>query len=268
MKCVQIGHDWVLHIQGDVSCGTLWQTSLEVYLYTCVVPVFVVLALGPYYVKHKELSVPLFILACVFPMPVVFYFIVTKLIRSKIFSANNHATTYKETEQPQGTVVYSKSEEVVTEYLLKHYRALNIKGISMTWLGFHKLYRMTLVACNTYITEPLPRLCAMTTLVLAITFVTIFLKPYKEKAANTTAILSHAGSICIAVINIVKSTLIAGIYDPNFLVRTITYYLDLCETILLTWVPVAAISAWLLRSLWQHIRSKGKSRKNKLKNEV
>ena len=265
VKCVQIGQDRVLHIQGDVSCGTWWQTSLEVYLYTCVVPVFVVLALGPYYVKHKELSVPAFVLACVFPMPVIFYFIITKLIRNKIFSAS---TTDTKTEPPQDTVIYTKSEEVVTEYLLKHYRTLNIKGISMTWLGFHKLYRMTLVACNTYITEPLPRLCAMTTLVLAITFVTIFLKPYKEQPANKTAILSHAGSICIAVINIVKSTLIAGIYDPNYLVRTITYYLDLCETILLTWVPVVAISMWLFYSLLQHIRSKGKSRKNKLKIEA
>ena len=86
---------------------------------------------------------------------------------------------------------------------------------------------MTLVACNTYITEPLPRLCAM------ITFITIFLKPHKEKPANKTAILPHSASICIAVINIVKSTVIAGIYDPNDLVRSITHYLDLCESILL-----------------------------------
>ena len=218
----------MLHIQGDVLCDTWWQTSLEVYLYICVVPVFIVLAFGPYYIKQKQLSLSVFILACVFPVPAVVYFTTVKFLK---YEDPKHTDVERLRQENEFT--YTKSEDVVTKYLLKHYRTLNVKGISMTWLGFRKLCRMTLVACNTYITEPLPRLCAMNALLVMITFITIFLKPHKEKPANKTAILSHAASICIAVINIVKSTMTAGIYDPNDLVRSIIHYLDLCESILL-----------------------------------
>ena len=66
----------------------------------------------------------------------------------------------------------------------------------------------------------------MTSLVLILAFSTIFLKPYKERPANITAILSYAASICIAAINIIKSSLIAGKYKSSDLVRTVLIQLN------------------------------------------
>ena len=108
--------------------------------------------------------------------------------------------------------------------------------------------------------EPLPRLSAMSVLAIFVTFITIFVKPYKETTANNTAILSHAASIFISVINIVKSTLIVGDYDPNELVRTMVKYFDLCEVILLTWIPVVAIALWLLYTIGKFSKSKIKGK--------
>ena len=50
---------------------------------------------------------------------------------------------------------YSKNEMEILTTLLEHYRELNLFGVRFTWLFIHKLYRVTLVACNTFITKPI-----------------------------------------------------------------------------------------------------------------
>ena len=258
VKCVEIRSDKVLHIEGDILCYTWWQNAIEIFLGTCVVPVFLVLALGPYYVKKKQMSVTLFSISCVLPLPVACYFAMLQLCR-KIAMVSLMAIGYPvDNDKSRKKLEYSKSEMLVIEHLLKHYKTLRICGISMTWLGFHKLFRMVLIWCNTYIMEPLPKLSAMSGLVLFMAFITIFTKPYKETTANTVAILSHAASICIAIMNVAKSALIAGVYDPNDLVRTVVQYLDFFENILLTWVPVGVTGVWLMYTVWQFARPKDK----------
>ena len=49
-------------------------------------------------------------------------------------------------------------EEVIVECLLKHYKCLSFLSVRFTWLGIHKIYRVALVACRTFITEPVKRL--------------------------------------------------------------------------------------------------------------
>ena len=45
------------------------------------------------------------------------------------------------------------SKEAITETLLKQYKTMKLFGISFNWLAIHKIYRMLLVACNTYISH-------------------------------------------------------------------------------------------------------------------
>ena len=63
---------------------------------------------------------------------------------------------------PVKTMTYSKSEIEILTALLEHYRELNLFGVKFTWLCIHTLYRVVLVACNTFIAEPISRLCLMT----------------------------------------------------------------------------------------------------------
>ena len=383
VQCVTLRDHEVLHIDANVTCFTWWQTVCEFYLGTCVIPVFLVLAFGPYLVEKRKLSVAMFVLACILPLPVAFCLLVFEiLVKGKLNlrtfdhkhcsnssddnnyhspedGNSNSGSAHIETDYSpddgnsksgsDDTENYhslddqnsnsgsdddenyhslddgnsnsgsdddenyhslddqnsnswsdddehyhsldngnsnswsdddehyhsldngnsnsrsdynqcSESEKVITEHLLKHYKALKICGVPMTWLAFHKLYRMSLIWCHTYITEPLPRLSAMSVLAILVTFITIFVKPYKETTANNIAILSHAASVCISVINIVKSTLIVGNYDPNELVRTMVKYFDLCEVILLTWIPVVAIALWLLYTIAKISKSKIKGK--------
>ena len=84
-------------------------------------------------------------------------------------------------------------------------RAITSNHIQFTWLGVHKLYRGGLVGCNTYITDPLKKLCTMSFLLLLISLVNVFTKPYKDKKTNRVAVLSYAANVCIAVINLIKT---------------------------------------------------------------
>ena len=72
---------------------------------------------------------------------------------------------------PVKTMTYSKSEIEILTALFEHYRELNLLGMRFTWLCIHKLYRVVLVACNTFITEPIYRLCLMTLVLIIVTVV-------------------------------------------------------------------------------------------------
>ena len=81
MRCVDIRNQKVLHINGDVLCFTSWQTAIEVTLVVSIIPVFLILALGPYSVKRKQMNTPLFIIACLLPLPVACYCLLAQLFK-------------------------------------------------------------------------------------------------------------------------------------------------------------------------------------------
>ena len=91
---------------------------------------------------------------------------------------------------PIRTIFYSKSEKEILTCLLEHYRELNLFGIQFTGLCIHKLYRITLVACNTFIPEPIYKLCLMTLVLLIVAIVNSVVKPYNDHKAN------YASSFC------------------------------------------------------------------------
>ena len=100
-----------------------------------------------------------------------------------------------------------KCAEAVLQTLLDHYKTLNACGVNFTWLGIHKFYRVALVACYTYITEPLQRLWIVTALLVFLAVLNTVVKPYKDNRANLTSILSYSANICIAIINLSKTML-------------------------------------------------------------
>ena len=145
--------------------------------------------------------------------------------------------------------------------LLKHYKTIKVFGMKLTWLCFHKLYRTILVACNTYITEPLTRIYFMTLVLLIMAGLDAIVKPYKNNTANSVAVLSYVANICIAIVNIGKGYMItfASITNQSFR-NSLLSYLDTCENVLLIYLPVAAAGIWVIN---QGIRKCTKNVKNK-----
>ena len=157
------------------------------------------------------------------------------------------------------TVSYSKSEIEILTALLEHYRELNLFGVRFTWLCIHKLYRIVLVCCNTFITEPIYRLCLMTLVLIIVTVVNSIVKPYNDYKANLTASFSYAANLCLAVLNIVRSVMITFDCKSNCSFQgSVLWYFDLTENVLLSYIPCVVIAAWFMFFMVQKYGPKNK----------
>ena len=171
---------------------------------------------------------------------------------SETSSVNSLSTSSSEYNEEE-----TNSEKVLLHSLLRHYRCLRLFGIRFTWLGVHKLYRLILVACHTYITEPLYRLYIMTGLLVALCVVSTVIKPYKDRKANVTSILSYTANLCIAIINIGKVGMLTFDCKSNCPLQSVfAAYLDTIQKVLLVHVPLAAVVGWLMLTTVQKCRPK------------
>ena len=367
VQCVEILGRRVLYIEGDIVCYTWWQHLVQVYICVNVIPLLFIVSHAPFYVQDKTMSVKMFILNCLFPLPAFLFFTIRRLIdyknsnthtkgsipqtpvnsvdhlsdtledqnetqinidgetihngilSTKAFTSPEnvviplideessfdsehylrHRNTISENSSNPGylslnkkslidsgnqtnvrcshdkcvqtncprnpvcvsSVKYTRNEEAILDALLKHYKCLQVRGIRFTWLGIHQAYRVILVVCNTYITEPLPKLWAMTTALMLIAVANTFMKPYQDDKANKTAILSYAANLCIAMINIFKTGLVTFSCKTNCsVVDTLLWYFSLCEKILLIYLPVGALVVWVIYVGIQKCRSKDKKK--------
>ena len=155
------------------------------------------------------------------------------------------------------------SKEAITETLLKHYKTMKLFGISFNWLAIHKIYRMILVACNTYISGSVVKLCTMTSFLLGVMLLHYLLKPYKKRPANVTAALSYVANCGIAIINLVKAVWSDYGCQINCSDKSkVLEYLETIEQILLVYVPIASVCLWLLSTMLKKMCKKVKERVN------
>ena len=69
IQCVDIGNSKFLYAQGNIECFTWWQTVTEVYIFLNIIPLLFVLSHAPFFVEDKKMSVRMFILSCLLPVP-------------------------------------------------------------------------------------------------------------------------------------------------------------------------------------------------------
>ncbi len=259
VDCISVGQGQALYIQGEIQCFTWWQYAVQCYIFLVVGPFFVFLAIGPFYVRDKKLSPFLFVMSCVCPLPALVFFAVEKIVRKQSFVQTKNANGQESCEDPEKNLPEDRemnSSEIIVETLLKHYKTLKLGSCSYTWLGILKVYRMSLIACHTYITEPLVRLCCMAVFVLCITVATPIVRPYKKESLNIIAFLSHVATIVVCFINIVKAAFIAADFKVNALVEKVLQGCDVLEPVLLNWILVFAVVCWMLSPIWNIVFSK------------
>ncbi len=257
VKCVQVGDsEPVLHIQGSVRCFTWWQNALQIFAFSNIIPVFFVVSHTPFHVKEKAMTVKMFVLACLFPIPALLYFYANKYLqnRKKVSKIPHQVecieieTLSKVSVSTQSSAVgHTSSEEALLHTLLRHYKCLRVVGVRFTWLGIHKLYRVLLIALSTYINDPLTRLYAMTATLMALTVVNSLVKPYREGKANMTAVFSYAANIFVAIINLAKVGLVTFGCETNCSrTTTMLWFCNKAEDVLLVYLPVGACVLWFI----------------------
>ncbi len=255
VHCVGMNNDAVLFIDGNISCYTWWQILITIYIVANIIPMLVVLSHAPFHVANKSMSVRMFVLTCIFPVPLMAF----QLVR-RILQKSNADDVSKELN-------YSEAENEIFHTLLRHYRTLSVCRVKFTWLGVHKFYRLVLVVANTYLTDPVIRLYTMSQTLLIITLASAFVKPYKDAKANKTATVSYVANISVATIAIGKAYLLKYGYQSTYVSReSLLTGLGMAEKVLLVWFPLCACILWVLHLVVEKLKSKLRMQRMK-KNE-
>ncbi len=304
VQCVHVEGKQVLYIQGNVECYTWWQVCCQVYIFTSIIPAFLVFSHAPLLVQEGKMSVGLFVMSCLFPLPVLIcHYICTWCKKAKYRSWKRNVfsnleltevsemlqTVTRKENKPQGTeslpaqetvcitnantetpgstekrheIKSSSCKHTIVHTLSEHYKHLSVCGIPFTWLGIYKLYRVSLVACFTYIQEPLPRLYSMTVILMIVASLNSYLKPYKDPRANKASTLSFVASMCIAIMSIGKVGLVTFNCSTNCSGKAqLLQLFDLSEKVLLLYLPLAACALWVLYSVVSKCKKERKERK-------
>ena len=120
-------------------------------------------------------------------------------------------------------------------------------GFKFTWLAVHKLYRLMLVASNTYVTEPLFRLIIMTSLLVFMNVCNSCVQPYKKRTANIVANISYLCNIVIAMINMFIAVMEKFSCRTNCsLMVVVMQWFNKCEQILVIYLPLGAVVLWFV----------------------
>ena len=83
VKCAQVYDQKVLSVQGEIICYTWWQRCTEALIVLFLIPLPLTLSHAPFYLENNSMSVGVFILACIFPIPVISAFHAIRLLKKR-----------------------------------------------------------------------------------------------------------------------------------------------------------------------------------------
>ena len=81
VQCVQVTNTTVLYIYGSLECYTWWQVAIQIFIFSNLIPALFVLSSATYHVRDRKMSIKVFHLACLFPIPVFFVHILKSLMQ-------------------------------------------------------------------------------------------------------------------------------------------------------------------------------------------
>ena len=152
------------------------------------------------------------------------------------------------------------SRREITKNMLDHYQTLKLFGFRFTWLAIHKMYRIGLVALNTYVTDSLVRLIYMFILLIFISIINTFIKPYKTNETNLISAVSYLLNLLTAIFSVCKAVLEIFSCKTNCSSKSLFInYVEVVENALLVYVPVAMISLFMILTVLRKCRKKDKS---------
>ncbi|KAJ7391335.1 hypothetical protein OS493_019469 [Desmophyllum pertusum] len=194
MHCVSIGSEKRLFINGEILCWQWWQYILLAYIVVFVVPFIIVLYCGSSMLYRASISAGEFLGACIIPLPFLIYWFVKKIFKNR---ENN----------PESTQARNKD---FSEILHGPFRqpADDDKG-TLYWESVLIGRRFILLACHSFITNPMFRMVCITGACVLILLHHVLKNPYRESIANKAETFSLLALVMIAVINLTKATLIS-----------------------------------------------------------
>ena len=109
IQCVEINDTRVIYVEGEIQCYTWWQTLIEFYTFSNLIPSLLVLSILPFFLKEKRISVKIFHLACIFPIPILFAHICKWLTKCIVDYSSKRKLENRSRKRYLEQVFFSKS---------------------------------------------------------------------------------------------------------------------------------------------------------------
>ncbi len=228
LKCVPVGEESVLFVEGTIACYQVWQYGVMAYTASCIVPFCLILWLGPGLLKDGLISLPQFFCACIVPLPFLIYWVTLRL--------------YKNGQRPENPPTLSGESQAVIQILQGPFKDVESKMFGPTCgQGLLIARRLILVVLHTFVSDPLIRMLCMMLICFIMLLHHVHVLPFKDTKGNMAGSASAAALLVVGGVNLVRAGFEAAEYVPQGPNETLMYVFEEFENVLMLWFPMAVM---------------------------
>ena len=189
LRCIPIGKESRLFLDANIICFQAWQYVLIAFDLSFIVPFVLVLCWGPSMLFNKKISVGNFLLACCFPLPLLFYWIYLAF----------HGARNAALDDPSSNESLRNCVERVLSGPFK--RPENDSKLSLSWEGVMVGRRLILILLKTYVSDPMLSLLFMCLFCILFLLHHTMTEPFRDDVANRLETISLWSLVILALMN-------------------------------------------------------------------
>ncbi|CAH3177515.1 unnamed protein product, partial [Porites evermanni] len=236
LRCVPIGSEKLLFLDGNIVCFQWWQYILIAYVVAFVMPFVFVLILGCYKLHNGSLSVTKFPLACFFPFPFLLYWLFLFLVCVKRNAAQTDTATRRMSNRSVETTLFGCFKKPAEGSTL-----------SLSWESVMIGRRLILILLKTFVNDPMPRLLIMSFLCVLFLQHHSMTQPFRDVIANRVETISLLSLVLLGVVNMFFASFVSLAVPATDRFKFWWYFCEVVETIILCAVP-AIISIFVINA--------------------
>lgn len=230
ISCENIAQSNVLYIDGTIDCFQVWQYFVIALIFVWVVPFTLVFAIGPPLLMVQRIPVSEIVLSCIFPLPVLFWWVVRKW-----------------------RCQWESCMKLPNPWLMEtlHMVYLPFKNISVanfgifSWNGILFSRRLFLTAVFVFMHSDIWRLILMFHLTFPFLAIHKTVHPCTDKNVNT-CFFCLLGSLVVSMANLVKAAILESLSEIEKEERRLIGHCDICIDCVMMWIPLALCLGFIL----------------------
>ena len=244
MHCIPMEMDWRLFVDGNIQCWQWWQYLMITFMVVFIIPLILVLFWGSLLLAKDKLSTKEFLVACAFPLPCLFSWIIRHCKK----------------EEDEVLVFFNDTEEIKRVLHDPFRESSNDDHGTLYWESVLTGRRLILLTVHTFATNPLVRLLCLNCTCFFILLHHLAMKPFRKWKANMFESLSLASLVTICTFSLAEATYVSEGLELKGPIQDLFHALQWIKIALLSVVPapvcilvVFAVLSQLFRLLYHCI---------------
>jgi len=236
--------DWRLFVDGNIQCWQWWQYLMITFMVVFIIPLILVLFWGSLLLAKDKLSTKEFLVACAFPLPCLFSWIIRHCKK----------------EEDEVLVFFNDTEEIKRVLHDPFRESSNDDHGTLYWESVLTGRRLILLTVHTFATNPLVRLLCLNCTCFFILLHHLAMKPFRKWKANMFESLSLASLVTICTFSLAEATYVSEGLELKGPIQDLFHALQWIKIALLSVVPapvcilvVFAVLSQLFRLLYHCI---------------